>query len=132
MLKILPTVLVRRLQVIQLLVQIRDIGLDLLRLLGNSCLYIRLRCRNEPVRPVSALNLRATVWRNVHLAYAFVHIGTLRQCIQLAGGQLQHSILAVLRRDLGFDDADLLLGEGGLLLDFLKELYIMVSVNDHR
>lgn len=58
----------------------------------------------------------------LHFAHALVDIRILRQRVNLAGGKLQHALLAGLGRHLGLDDGDLLLGEGSLLLNLLQKL----------
>lgn len=105
----------------QLLVQVGQLLLAIFGLLGLSCLDIRYGSSDEP----DSFQLRIPRVRpggSLHLADAVVHRRFLRQGVQFSIGELKQATLAVLRRDLGAYDAQLLLSEGGLGGDFLQEL----------
>ena len=57
-----------------------------------------------------------------HLSDTFIHIGVGWQTVKLGGGELEHTVFAVLAVHLLLDNDHLLLAELCLLLDFLQEL----------
>lgn len=124
-LHMLVAVLVRGLQIMQLLIQIGELLLAVLALFRVLDLDI-WDCRpDEPAAcqpvPVSRHHGHHGTPCS-HLPHTTIHRRLLRQRIHLRVRQLQHAALAVLRRDLGAHDAQLLLGEGGFGGDFLQQL----------
>lgn len=60
---VLPTVLMRHLQVMELLVQIRDVRLELRRLGREPLLHIRRRAEHKPITmQINSPRLRKTDW----------------------------------------------------------------------
>ena len=59
---------------------------------------------------------------DIHFANALVHIRIFRQQSDFAGRELNKSRISLLRRDLCFDDIDLLLGLNSTGFDVVDQL----------
>lgn len=60
---------------------------------------------------------------SLHLSHAFIHLRFFRQRLNLLWCQLQHADILLLRGDLGLGDVELLVRCDGLGFDFLQKLF---------
>lgn len=142
-LNVLPAILVRHLEIVQFLLQARDLGPDSVRVGLKPLLDVGLRRQDEPFGrgKCCLLALGSTVARrqrlsrpghgpryacmhvaDSHLADPFVYLHALGQAFDLLHRQLHHPLLPLLAANLAPDDPKLLLRQGCLLLDFHQQL----------
>jgi hypothetical protein len=107
LLHVLRAVLVRLLQVVELLVQVRELLLHILCLFCLSGLDVWDGGLDKPSRISSDARLRARVAHRAysHLSHAIVDWRVFGKRIHLRATELQHPVLAVLGRDLRPDYA---------------------------
>lgn len=94
-LEVLLAVLEGGLKIIQLLLQIGQVLFQIVGLLRYPYSDVALGACNEPVVGSGCMRF-GRVQLGSHFADSFVNVGILGQSIELNGGQLQHTVFAVL------------------------------------
>lgn len=85
----LPTILMRRLQVVQLLVEIGDIRFQLRRLGREPLLHVVRGTEHEPASQAIRISLFCLIWLgNSHLSHTLIDLGVLVQPLDLGGRKL--------------------------------------------
>lgn len=93
-------VVVGSFQVMQLLLQIGDLGLYIDSFLGLTRLDILGGGKDEPIVMLTEAAGSKYMGDVPHLAHSIIYGRILRQGVELTRGELQHAILTVFRRDL--------------------------------